>query len=49
MELVGSEKYVFFSMVLSALCHLLHTMEVSEVDPAYIVPFKAAFTKDLNR
>lgn len=48
-ELLGGEKYVSCSVVLPALCHLLRTMEVSDVDPAYIVRFKAAFTKDLNR
>ncbi|KAI7800451.1 uncharacterized protein LOC130564312 [Triplophysa rosa] len=48
-ELLGGEKYVSCSVVLPALCHLLRTMEVSDVDPAYIVRFKGAFTKDLNR
>ena len=37
------------SVVLPALCHLLRTMEVSDVDPAYIVRFKNAFTTDLNK
>lgn len=48
-ELLGGDKYVSCSVVLPTLCHLLHTMEVSDVDPAYIVRFKAAFTEDLNR
>ncbi|XP_053479313.1 E3 SUMO-protein ligase ZBED1-like [Ictalurus furcatus] len=46
-ELLGGEKYVSCSVVLQH-CHLLCTMEVSDVDPAYIACFKAAFTKDLN-
>ncbi|XP_053510051.1 zinc finger BED domain-containing protein 4-like [Ictalurus furcatus] len=48
-ELLGGEKYVSCSVVLPALHHLLRPMEVSDVDPAYISRFKAAFTKDLNR
>jgi len=36
------------SVGLPALCHLLCTMEASDVDPAYVVHFKAAFTEDLN-
>lgn len=32
-----------------ALCHLTHPMEVSNDDPAYVVRFKAAFTKDLSK
>lgn len=36
-------------MVLPALCHLLRTIEVSDVDPAHRVCFKAAFTEVLNR
>jgi hypothetical protein len=47
-ELLGGGKYVSCSVVLPALCHLLRTMEVSDVDPAYIARFKAAFPKDLN-
>lgn len=35
-ELLGDDKYVSCSVVLSALCHLLRIMEVSDVDPAYI-------------
>ena len=27
----------------------MHTMEVSDVDPAYIVRWKAAFSDNLNR
>jgi len=37
------------SVVLLALCHLLCTMEATDVDPAYVAHFKAAFTEDLNR
>ncbi|KAK7933666.1 hypothetical protein WMY93_004562 [Mugilogobius chulae] len=48
-ELLGGEKYVSCSIVLPALCHLQRTMEVSDVDPAYVVRFKAAFTKDLDK
>lgn len=47
--LLGGEKYVSCSVVLPALCHLLRMMEVSDVDPAYILHFKAAFTKDVNK
>lgn len=47
-ELLGGEQYVSCSVVLPALCHLLRTMAVSDVDPAYIARFKAAFTKNLN-
>ena len=36
------------SVVLPAFCHLLRTMEISDVDPAYIVRLKAAFKGDLN-
>ncbi|KAK7944432.1 hypothetical protein WMY93_000160 [Mugilogobius chulae] len=43
------EKYVSCSIVLPALCHLQRTMEVSDVDPAYVVRFKTAFTKDLDK
>lgn len=46
---IGGEKYVFYSMVMPALCHLLYIMEVSDVDPAYILCLKTAFTKDLSR
>ncbi|XP_055065255.2 E3 SUMO-protein ligase ZBED1-like [Misgurnus anguillicaudatus] len=48
-ELLGGDKYVSCSVVLPALCHLQHTMKISDDDPAYIVRFKAAFTKDLNQ
>ena len=48
-ELLGGDKYVSCSVVLPGLCHLLRTMEVSDVDPAYIVRFKAAFTEDLTK
>ncbi|XP_051236252.1 E3 SUMO-protein ligase ZBED1-like [Dicentrarchus labrax] len=47
-ELLGGETYVSCSVVLPALCHLYHTMEVSEEDPAYIGKFKTAFKKDLS-
>ncbi|XP_053289765.1 E3 SUMO-protein ligase ZBED1-like [Pleuronectes platessa] len=47
-ELLGGDKYVSCSVVLPALCHLLRTMEISDVDPAYIVRFKAVFKGDLN-
>ncbi|XP_047016312.1 uncharacterized protein si:dkey-96f10.1 [Ictalurus punctatus] len=47
-ELLVGKKYASFSVVLPALCHLLRTMEVSDVDPAHIARFKATFTKDLN-
>ena len=36
-------------MVLPALCHLQQAMKIADEDPAYIVRFKAAFTKDLNQ
>nr|XP_055037062.1 E3 SUMO-protein ligase ZBED1-like [Misgurnus anguillicaudatus] len=48
-ELLGGDKYVSCSVVLPALCHLQHTMKISDDDPAYIARFKAAFTKDLNQ
>ncbi len=48
-ELLGGDKYVSCSVVLPALCHLQHAMKISDDDPAYIVRFKAAFTKDLNQ
>ncbi len=48
-ELLGGDKYVSCSVVLPAPCHLQHTMKISDDDPAYIVRFKAAFTKDLNQ
>jgi len=48
-ELLVGDKYVSCSVVLPALCHLLRTMEASDVDPAYVVCFTAAFTEDLNR
>ncbi|XP_041960437.1 E3 SUMO-protein ligase ZBED1-like [Alosa sapidissima] len=47
-ELLGGETYVSCSVVLPALCHLYHTMEVSDEDPAYIGKFKTAFKKDLS-
>lgn len=48
-ELLGGDKYVSCSVVLPALCHLKHEMRISDEDPAYIVRFKAAFTKDLDQ
>ncbi|XP_048014184.1 E3 SUMO-protein ligase ZBED1 [Megalobrama amblycephala] len=48
-ELLGGDKYVSCSVVLPALCHLQHAMKISDDDPAYIVRFKSAFTKDLNQ
>ncbi|CAB1438576.1 unnamed protein product [Pleuronectes platessa] len=47
-EILGEDKYVSCSVVLPEFCHLLHTMEISDVDPAYIVRFKAAFKGDRN-
>ena len=47
-ELLGGETYVSCSVVLPALCHLHHSMEVSEDDPTYVGRFKAAFKKDLS-
>lgn len=47
-ELRGGETYVSCSVVLPALCHLYHTMGVTEEDPAYIGRFKTAFKKDLS-
>ncbi|CAB1424893.1 unnamed protein product [Pleuronectes platessa] len=35
-------------VVLPALFNLVRIMEISDVDPAYIVRFRAAFTEDLN-
>lgn len=46
-ELLGGEAYVSCSVVLPALCHLRHVMEVSDEDPAYVVRFKTAFKEDL--
>lgn len=48
-ELLGGEKYVSCSVVLPALCHLKQAMKISDDDPAYIVRFKAALTKDLDQ
>ncbi|KAF1384029.1 hypothetical protein PFLUV_G00137990 [Perca fluviatilis] len=48
-ELLGGDRYVSCSVVLPGLCHLQHVMKISDDDPAYIVRFKAAFTKDLNQ
>ena len=47
-ELLGGDKYASCSVVLPALCHLQHAMKISDDEPAYVVRFKAAFTKDLN-
>ncbi|XP_077367138.1 E3 SUMO-protein ligase ZBED1-like [Festucalex cinctus] len=46
-ELLGGKTYVTCSVVLPALCHLQHTMEVSGDDSDCIVKFKTAFTKEL--
>lgn len=46
-ELLGGEAYVSCSVVLPAICHLNSIMETSDDDPAYLVRFKAAFTKNL--
>ncbi|XP_053293967.1 zinc finger BED domain-containing protein 4-like [Pleuronectes platessa] len=46
-EILGGEAYVSCSVVLPALCHLRHVMEVTEDDPAYVVKFKTAFKTDL--
>lgn len=48
-ELLGGETYVSCSVVLPALRHLDRTMEVSDEDPAYMVRFKTAFSKDLSQ
>lgn len=40
--------YVSCSVILPALCHLHHTMEVSEEDTAYMMTFKTDFVKDLS-
>lgn len=48
-ELLGGEIYVSCSVVLFALRHLDRTMEVSDEDPAYMVRFKTAFSKDLSQ
>ncbi|RXN07812.1 zinc finger BED domain-containing 1-like protein [Labeo rohita] len=48
-ELLGGETYVSCSVVLPALRHLTHTMEVSDDDPAYVVRFKGDFKKDLSQ
>lgn len=48
-DLLGGEKYVSCSAVLPSLHHLLWSMDVSDVDPAYIAHFKNTFTKDLNK
>ncbi|KAF7658133.1 hypothetical protein LDENG_00017050 [Lucifuga dentata] len=42
-EVLGGEAYVSCSVVLPALCHLHHVMEV----PAYVVRFKMTFKEDL--
>lgn len=47
-ELLGGDTYAFCSVALPALCHLQHTMEVSEEDPAYMERFKTAFIRDLS-
>ncbi|XP_073720988.1 E3 SUMO-protein ligase ZBED1-like [Misgurnus anguillicaudatus] len=48
-ELLGGETYVSCSVVLPALRHLTHIMEVSDDDPAYVVRFKGDFKKDLSQ
>ena len=48
-ELLGGETYISCSVVLPALRHLTHTMEVSDDDPAYVVRFKTAFIQDLSQ
>lgn len=48
-ELLGGETYVLCSVVLPALRHLTHTMELSDDDPAYVVRFKGDFKKDLSQ
>ncbi|XP_077408651.1 E3 SUMO-protein ligase ZBED1-like [Vanacampus margaritifer] len=48
-ELLGGETFVPCSVVLPALCHLQHAMEVSDDDPDCIAKFKTAFAKDLSR
>ncbi|KAJ7985047.1 hypothetical protein DPEC_G00361090 [Dallia pectoralis] len=48
-DLLGGETYVSCSVVLPALRHLTHTMEVSDDDPAYVVRFKGDFIKDLSQ
>lgn len=37
------------SVIIPALCHLHHTMEVSEDDSTYMVKFKTTFTRDLSQ
>ncbi|XP_048844730.1 E3 SUMO-protein ligase ZBED1-like [Brienomyrus brachyistius] len=48
-ELLGGEGYVSCSVVLPALCHLLHVMKVSDDDPNYVIRFKESFTADMSR
>ncbi|XP_019713457.1 zinc finger BED domain-containing protein 1-like [Hippocampus comes] len=48
-ELLGGETYVPCSVVLPALCHLRHTMEVSDNDSNDVVKFKTAFTKEFTQ
>ncbi|XP_023696650.1 E3 SUMO-protein ligase ZBED1-like [Paramormyrops kingsleyae] len=48
-DLLGGEWYVSCSVVLPALCHLLHVMKVSDDDPYYVIRFKGSFTADLSR
>ncbi|KAK0131514.1 Glycerol-3-phosphate acyltransferase 1, mitochondrial [Merluccius polli] len=48
-ELLGGEKFLSYSVVLPALCHLSLVMEVSEDDPAYMVKFKETFTAGLEQ
>ena len=47
--LLGGQKYVSCSAVLPSLCHLQQSMKISDDDPAYIVRFKASFSKDLDQ
>ncbi|XP_051909222.1 E3 SUMO-protein ligase ZBED1-like [Hippocampus zosterae] len=48
-ELLGGETYVPCSVVLPALCHLRHTMEVSGSDSNDAVKFKTVFKKEFTQ
>lgn len=48
-DLLGGVTYISCSVVLRALRHLTNSMEVSDDDPAYVMRFKTAFTKDLSQ
>ena len=46
---LGTKPYVSCYVVLPALCHLEHTIDISVEDTAYMIRCKAAFTKHLSQ